>query len=98
MPRADLLPEARQDFEDALAWYAARNREVAVAFVGAVDDSLAAICRHPDFFRLIDDQHRVFTMRRFPYRIVYRTPRVDLVLVVAIAHAKRRPGYWRGRQ
>jgi hypothetical protein len=31
---------------------------------------------------------------RFPYVIFFAQER-DHVLVVAIAHAKRRPGYWR---
>ena len=35
-------------------------------------------------------------LKKFPFRIVYRSIG-DRVLVVAIAHAKRRPGYWRDR-
>jgi hypothetical protein len=32
----------------------------------------------------------------FPYRLIYWTEG-DYSLVVAIAHSKRRPGYWKGR-
>jgi hypothetical protein len=35
-------------------------------------------------------------MRRFPFSIVYYTVD-DIVRVVAVAHGKRRPGYWRRR-
>jgi hypothetical protein len=38
---------------------------------------------------------RRFMLRRFPFSVVYR-PHEDFVEVVAVAHAKRRPGYWRG--
>ena len=32
----------------------------------------------------------------FPYRVVYFVEG-DLLTIVAVAHAKRRPGYWRDR-
>jgi len=39
---------------------------------------------------------RRYVMRRFPFVLVYRT--LDsTVEVVAIAHGRRRPGYWKSR-
>jgi toxin ParE1/3/4 len=35
-------------------------------------------------------------MDRFPFTIVY-TELPDEVLIIAIAHASREPGYWRAR-
>jgi hypothetical protein len=35
-------------------------------------------------------------MRRFPFSVVYHVVD-DLIRIVAIAHAKRKPGYWRTR-
>jgi len=35
-------------------------------------------------------------MRRFPFSIVYYVAD-DTIRIVAVAHAKRRPGYWRTR-
>lgn len=35
-------------------------------------------------------------LRRFPYMVIYRALE-DRVLVVAFAHAKRRPAYWTDR-
>jgi hypothetical protein len=32
----------------------------------------------------------------FPYSVIFQE-KEDIVLIVAVAHAKRRPGYWRGR-
>jgi toxin ParE1/3/4 len=37
-----------------------------------------------------------FVMRRFPYSIVVKEDR-DAVVIVAVAHHAKRPGYWRGR-
>jgi hypothetical protein len=33
---------------------------------------------------------------RFPYQIVYRR-RPDEIVIVAVAHVKRKPGYWKDR-
>jgi hypothetical protein len=33
---------------------------------------------------------------RFPYQVVYRI-RPGEIVIVAVAHLKRRPGYWKNR-
>jgi hypothetical protein len=43
-----------------------------------------------------DDQIRRVLVSRFPYEIVYRLRPAEIV-IVAIAHLKRRPGYWKNR-
>jgi hypothetical protein len=35
-------------------------------------------------------------MRRFPYLVVYREVSTGLQ-VIAVAHGRRRPGYWKNR-
>lgn len=35
--------------------------------------------------------------RRFPYAVVYRVRGEQVVEIVAVAHYRRRPGYWRRR-
>ena len=66
-------------------------------FAGAVDESLSAIAAQPERFAVIDDLHRACPVGRFPFRIVYRVV-ANRIVVVAMAHAKRRPGYWKGRK
>jgi plasmid stabilization system protein ParE len=39
---------------------------------------------------------RKFLLARFPYAVYY-VPRQDEILVLAVAHGARRPGYWRHR-
>jgi hypothetical protein len=38
--------------------------------------------------------YRWVRTRRFPYILYYRLVDADEVLIVAVAHARRRPGYW----
>jgi len=42
-----------------------------------------------------DSERRSFAV--FPFTIVY-AQRDETIVIVAIAHQRRRPGYWRGRQ
>jgi plasmid stabilization system protein ParE len=92
----DYLPEARRDFDESFDWYAERSDHAAVRFANAVDVALAAIADDPKRFAAIDEIHRECPMARFPFHVIYRVA-ADRVVVVAIAHAKRRPGYWKGR-
>lgn len=92
----DYLPGARRDFDESFDWYAERSVQAAVGFANAVDVALSAIAVDPKRFAAIDESHRVCPVGRFPFRIVYRVA-PDRIVVVAIAHAKRRPGYWKGR-
>jgi plasmid stabilization system protein ParE len=92
----DYLPAARRDFNESFDWYAERSVRAAVGFTNAVDLALSAISADPKRFAKVDEHHRECRVGRFPFRIVYRiTP--DRIVVVAVAHAKRRPGFWKER-
>jgi plasmid stabilization system protein ParE len=97
MKPVDYLPGARSDFDDSFDWYAARSAVASERFTVAVDPALNKIASNPEQFALVDQRHRECLVKRFPFRIIYRSE-VDRVIVVAIAHAKRRPGYWERRK
>jgi plasmid stabilization system protein ParE len=40
--------------------------------------------------------YRRILLQRFPYQLVYRVEG-DEIVIYAVAHQKRRPGYWRKR-
>jgi toxin ParE1/3/4 len=66
-------------------------------FVAAVDVGLRSIAEHPERYSLLQEPDiRSVKVKRFPYRVVYVVVGED-VDVIAVAHAKRRPGYWRRR-
>jgi plasmid stabilization system protein ParE len=92
----DYLPGARCDFDESFDWYSARSTRAAMNFVNAVDAALAAVAANPLRFAAVDDVHRECAVRRFPFRIIYRIVG-DRIVVVAVAHAKRRPGFWKSR-
>jgi plasmid stabilization system protein ParE len=61
---------------------------------GAID----RVAQNPEAGRPLsaDGRTRRVLVSRFPYQLVYRL-RPGEVVVVAVAHMKRRPGYWRDR-
>ncbi len=91
----DLL--ALADYLEAFAWYRNRSERAASRFEEAIEKALCLIADAPEQRPLYDDRHRFYLLKRYPYSIVYRMKNGD-VLVVAVAHARRRANYWKDRQ
>lgn len=92
-----LFPEAEAELTANERWYAQRSPSAAEAFIAEVDAAFGRIAEAPETWPRYRRGTRRFVLRRFPFSIVYRTE-ADVVYVVAVAHAKRRPEYWRRRK
>jgi plasmid stabilization system protein ParE len=88
--------DATVELESALNWYAARSPDAEHAFAAAIDEALRQIIKTPNRFAAMPKGYRAYRLDRFPYQVVYRVEGGALE-IVAVAHAKRRPGYWRRR-
>jgi plasmid stabilization system protein ParE len=100
--RRHLHRAALAEFHEAVRWYTARSPVAAVRFIDAVQLALIAITETPEAWPLRRDggsrrDIRAFVLDRFPFAVVYRV-QADEVRVLAIAHAKRHPGYWHRRR
>jgi len=89
-------PEALAEYEEAARYYAERSPTIANRFVQAVEDSIDRILQSPTRWRIIEDDIRRCLTRVFPYGVLY-TVEPDYVLIVAVMHCSREPGYWKGR-
>lgn len=89
-------PDALQDAEEAAAWYAERSVRAAVRFLDELDRLIDLIHKSPERFPVFDGNLRRAVFRRFPFYIVFRADDFNTV-VFAVAHGKRRPGFWRPR-
>ena len=87
---------AETEFTEALCWYADRNASVALEFDADFAESLSRIIESPERYPSVDDRHRFYLMRRFPFQIIYRWADAT-VTVIAVAHTSRKPEYWTGR-
>ncbi|QDV38545.1 type II toxin-antitoxin system RelE/ParE family toxin [Tautonia plasticadhaerens] len=91
-----LHPEAQAEYQASLIWYRGRSPQAANRFEVEFERALGMIAKSAAMFPLYDDQHRFVMLRRFPYGVVYRVL-PDRIVVVAVAHSHRAPGYWKGR-
>src|SRR4051794_27172292 len=94
--RWEIHPEALQEYQEATLYYAARGSTLTLRFVEAIEDAIQRIVEAPLAWPALDDDVRRCLTRRFPYGVLY-TVDADLVLIVAVMHGHREPGYWRGR-
>jgi toxin ParE1/3/4 len=89
-------PIAEEEWLAAYAWYSERSETAARAFLREMDRAVSLISEAPDRWPKYDSETRRFIMTRFPFSIIYRVAEDD-VEVIAVAHHKRKPGYWRTR-
>jgi toxin ParE1/3/4 len=97
--RLELHPEARAELRSAVLWYDERRPGLGDEFVAEVSAALNRIGGAPESYpawphtRTAGPLIRKATIQRFPYVIAFEK-HGHHVLVLAIAHAKRRPLYW----
>ncbi|QDU24058.1 type II toxin-antitoxin system RelE/ParE family toxin [Urbifossiella limnaea] len=97
MANLEFLPGARRELREAFDWYRQRNPAAARRFVTEVDRVTAAIAAQPDRYGWYDPPFREAILNRYPFSVIYRVDDAGDVLVVAVAHASREPGYWLDR-
>ena len=91
-----ILPEAEAELMAAAEWYESRQPGLGVAFVEAVGRALEGLIEVPQTNPLWRRgyPYRRHVMRRFPYTIIFTVTEELSIEVTAIAHARRKPGYW----
>ena len=94
--KVEFHPHAEEDFLAAYAWYSERSETAARAFVREIDRAILRISEAPERWPTYDSLTRRFLLSRFPFSVIYRVAE-QAVEVIAVAHNKRNPGYWRPR-
>jgi len=92
----EFLAEAEEELTQAVFYYEAQQDFLGERFLAAVQDTLTRIMAFPQIFHEIESEIRQARVPRFPYALVYRINR-ETIQVIAVAHLKRNPGYWQGR-
>ena len=95
--RYEFHPEALEEYEEAALWYSERDLELALRFINAIEDTIRRILEAPARWPVIEEDVRRCLTRVFPYGILY-TIETDFVLMVAVMHCSREPGYWKSRE
>jgi plasmid stabilization system protein ParE len=92
--------EAEAEMAEAARWYEMHRAGLGTEFLAAVDLAVGRIAEMPGIGSPVpgvaDESIRRRAVRRFPYHVVYIELR-DRLQILAVAHDRRRPGYWAGR-
>ena len=99
MPSIRASSLASVELAEAVRWYEAKRRGLGGEFLDEIATTIDRLALNPEAGSPLsaDQRTRRLLVPRFPYQIVYRV-RPDEIVVVAFAHLKRRPGYWKHRE
>lgn len=95
--RVIIHPEAKEEARDARLRYSTSSPDTAHRFQNAVDNAIQQIREHPAARPVITGDIHGYLVSRFPYAIMYRLTG-ETIEILAFAHTRRRPGYWRHRR
>lgn len=89
-------PDAEEEFIEAAAYYERSVPGLGERFAREVQHTIEQVLKYPEIGFPIDPTLRRIILNRFPYYLIYSFTQ-DMLRIVAVAHMRRRPGYWRFR-
>ena len=90
------LEPAQIEFEQEIKYYNEKQPGLGYNFAVEVANTIARIMKFPEAWTRLSKRTRRCRTKRFPYGVVYQI-RGDNILIVAVAHLRRKPFYWRLR-
>lgn len=96
MKRARFVSAARQEFLAEVAYYSKTQIALGARFTSAIEEAAARALAFPlAGSPSASGTHRVI-VKEFPFSLFYR-PESDGIVIFAVSHHARQPGYWVGR-
>ena len=89
-------PAAAEEAETTRQWYAERSLVAARAFLTELMHAVEQVAEAPERWPNYEHDTRRYVFPRFPFSLIYRVAG-DKIQIIAVAHAKRKPGYWKQR-
>lgn len=96
MKQVRFLDPAEAEIDEAVAYFDQQLQGLGDRFQREIERTVAVITQHPDIGSPVTRRIRKFRVRKFKYNVVYVADRDELV-IIAVAHYKKRPRYWRRR-
>ena len=91
-----ILTEAQDELDRAITYLNDQSDRLGDEFRQEVLATLKQVIAAPESGSILDDETKYRPVNRFRYVVVYAV-RDDSIIVVAIMHEARRPGYWKKR-
>jgi plasmid stabilization system protein ParE len=96
MTTAIFLPPAEEEMIAAAQYYQEQSAGLGSEFLSEVERTVAAVLAHPEAAPKVKKGIRRRLLKRFPFGVLYAVA-TDEVVIVAVMHLRRRPGYWEDR-
>ena len=90
------MPEADEEFREAARYYESEAAGVGLSFIAALHKAVDEIVELPLALQVVRADIRKKVLRHFSYNLFYAIE-IDSIVVVAVAHQRKRPNYWRNR-
>lgn len=90
-------PEALHKYAEATQYYAEISPSIASAFVAQIEKGINQILLYPQAWQSIEEDVRRYLVKRFPFGIYYTIENTDSIVIQAVIHLSRKPGYWKAR-
>ncbi|MCF8156204.1 MAG: type II toxin-antitoxin system RelE/ParE family toxin [Rhodoferax sp.] len=91
-----LLLQAQSELDDAYDWYESQASGLGQRFLIEAAHAFGLIQRFPEAWHPLSANTRRCRLKRFPYGVIYAVEGQDII-VIAVAHLHRKPGYWTTR-
>jgi toxin ParE2 len=91
-----LLPQAQTELDEAHEWYALQADGLGERFLAEVIHAFGLIQQYPAAWHPLSANTRRCRLKRFPYGVIYAVEGQEII-VIAVAHLHRKPGYWATR-
>lgn len=95
-PAASFNPLALEELREAVAYYEGQGVGLGASLLEEVEKTVDLLQSHPESGQQTGRGIRRRVLNRFPYSLMYRLAGGDL-RILALAHQRRRPRYWRSR-
>ncbi len=92
----DFLPEADHEMFEAARYYQSLSSGLGDDYLDEVERAVHSIETSPQTWPVLEGDFRRRLVRRFPFGVIYRIE-PDKILIIAVAHLRKKPGYWENR-
>jgi plasmid stabilization system protein ParE len=93
MKPIEIKQGAERDLREAISFYRKKDRDLPARFLTAFNDIVEHIEANPEIGIAVAKAARSVKIKRFPFRVVFRDE-PTAIMIFAVAHDRRRPGYW----
>ncbi|MGB3916271.1 MAG: type II toxin-antitoxin system RelE/ParE family toxin [Thiothrix litoralis] len=89
-------PAARQELDETIHYYDSVQPGLGLDFLEEAYATIQRILDYPEAWSTLSANTRRCLTNRFPYGLIYQI-QDNGVLIVAVTHLNRKPGYWQER-